>query len=86
MALCEYPVMTTVVNVYEAKTRLSALLAAVEAGEEVVIARAGRPVARLEAIVKPAGPRPGRGSARGRIHIGPDFDAPLPDLVDLGVR
>ena len=45
--------MTTTVNVYEAKTRLSALLALVEAGQEVVIARNGRPIAML-------GPLPNR--------------------------
>ncbi len=74
--------MSTVVNVYEAKTRLSSLLASVEAGEDVVIARAGRPVARLVAIVAPSGKRPGRGSARGQITMSSDFDAPLPDLEE----
>ena len=65
--------MTTTVNVYEAKTRLSALLSLVEAGEEVIIARNGRPIARL-------GPLPGRspnrvpGVWRGRVHIADDFD------------
>ena len=72
--------MSTVVNVYEAKTRLSSLLASVDAGEDVVIARAGRPVARLVAIVAPSGKRPGRGSARGQITMSSDFDAPLIDL------
>ena len=71
---------TTVVNVYEAKTRLSALLAQVEAGEEVVIARSGRPVARLVRFVAPTGTRLGRGCARGSIVIGPDFDAPLSEF------
>lgn len=74
--------MSTVVNIYEAKTRLSSLLASVEAGEDVVIARAGRPVARLVAIVAPSGKRPGRGSARGQITMSSDFDAPLPDLEE----
>ncbi|MET0966827.1 MAG: type II toxin-antitoxin system prevent-host-death family antitoxin [Nakamurella sp.] len=65
--------MTTTVNVYEAKTRLSALLALVEGGEEVIIARNGRPIARL-------GPLPSRrisrspGLLRGKIDISPDFD------------
>ncbi len=44
----------TTVNVHEAKTRLSELLARVERGEEVVIARSGRPVARLEPVEPPA--------------------------------
>lgn len=48
-----------VVNVHEAKTTLSALLAQVEAGEDVVIARNGRPVARLVAVPKPARREPG---------------------------
>ena len=74
------PPMSTVVNVYDAKTRLSALLAAVEAGEDVVIARAGRPVARLVRVLTPAGQRPGRGSASGRIIISADFDDPLPEV------
>ena len=48
-----------VVNVHEAKTTLSALLAQVEAGEEVVIARNGRPVARLVAVPAPTRREPG---------------------------
>ena len=47
--------MPTIVNVDEAKTRLSALLALVEAGEEVIIARNGRPVARLAPLAARAG-------------------------------
>ncbi len=74
------PFVATVVNIYDAKTRLSSLLASVEAGEDVIIARAGRPVARLVRIVAPTGQRPGRGSARGLIWVGADFDAPLPEL------
>jgi prevent-host-death family protein len=71
--------MPTVVNVYEAKTHLSRLLARVEAGERIVIARAGRPVATLEPLrVRPARRVPGRD--RGRIVIRDDFDDPLPEL------
>lgn len=65
--------MAHMVNVYEAKTRLSALLAEVESGGEVVIARAGRPVARLV----PAGRAPFHrkpGAWSGRVRIAPDFD------------
>lgn len=62
-------------NVHQAKTELSRLLEAVEAGEDVIIARAGVPVARLVPV--PADPRvPGRQA--GRIRMGADFDAPLP--------
>jgi len=65
--------MATQVNVHHAKTHLSKLLARVEAGEEIVVARAGRPVARLV----PHGPARGRrqpGSAEGLIEILPGFD------------
>ena len=69
--------MTRVVNVHEAKTNLSRLLAEVERGREVTIARAGRPVARLV----PAEPPPKRelGLERGQIWISEDFDEPMPD-------
>jgi prevent-host-death family protein len=64
-----------VMNVQEAKTHLSRLLDRVEGGEEVILARAGRPIAKLGPVT--GEPRqPGR--CRGRITIGEDFDAPLP--------
>jgi prevent-host-death family protein len=65
------------VSVHEAKTHLSRLLQQVEAGEEVVIARAGEPVARLV----PVGPKLPRlpGRLKDAIVIREDFDAPLPD-------
>jgi prevent-host-death family protein len=68
-------------NVHEAKTHLSKLLQKVEAGEEVVISRAGKPVARLVPVAAPK-PRV-LGGDEGKVWIAPDFDAPLPDdLVD----
>jgi prevent-host-death family protein len=67
------------VNVHEAKTHFSKLLERVEAGEEIIIARAGRPVARLMAYA-PAGKR-ALGLDAGRGFIAADFDAPLPDDV-----
>ena len=67
------------VNVHEAKTHLSKLLERVEAGDEVIIARAGHPVARLIAFARP-GKRP-LGLDAGHGFIAPDFDAPLPDDV-----
>ncbi len=72
--------MSKTVNIHEAKTHLSRLLERVSEGEEVVISKAGRPVARLV----PAGERPERrepGSASGRVVVGEDFDAPLPEEV-----
>ena len=70
----------TQVNVHEAKTHLSRLLARVEAGEEVLISRAGQPVARLVPARRPRGRRrPGRFVGKGRI--ADDFNAPLPSAV-----
>jgi prevent-host-death family protein len=67
------------VNVHEAKTHFSKLLERVEAGEEIVIARAGRPVARLIAFA-PAGKR-ALGLDAGQGFIAADFDGPLADDV-----
>jgi prevent-host-death family protein len=65
------------INVHEAKTRFSKLLQRVQLGEEIVIAKAGKPVARLVPFSQgPAGRKPG--GATGIITIGADFDAPLP--------
>jgi prevent-host-death family protein len=65
------------VNIHEAKTHLSRLLKRVLGGEEITIARAGRPVAKLvPAVAKPARRTPG--SARGKVVVSADFDAPLP--------
>lgn len=72
--------MSTTVNVHEAKTHLSRLLERVSQGEEIVIAKAGKPVARLVAVRdRPKRRRPG--SARGTIHYADDFDAPLPEEI-----
>lgn len=70
-------------NVHEAKTHLSRLLRRVAAGEEVVIAKAGRPIARLIPFTKCRGERP-LGTERGRIQVADDFDAPLPPAVLSG--
>jgi prevent-host-death family protein len=71
---------TTVYNVHEAKTHLSHLLERVAAGEEVIIAKAGVPVARLVPVVLPSEGRQ-LGTEKGRLVIGEDFDSPLPDDV-----
>ena len=66
-----------IVNVHEAKTQLSRLLAQAEAGEEVVIARRGKPVARLVAC-KPKGKRR-FGAMKGKIVVGDSILDPLPE-------
>ena len=67
------------VNIHEAKTHLSRLLAQVAGGEDVIIASAGKPVARLSAIEEKRKRVLGRD--RGLFQIPDDFDAPLPDDV-----
>ena len=67
------------VNVHEAKTHLSRLLKRVEAGEEVIIARDGEPVAKIVPLREATAPRR-PGSARGQIWMSEDFDAPLPEF------
>lgn len=67
------------VNMHEAKTNLSELVAAAERGEDVVIARNGTPAARLVAITVDH-PPVRLGVLAGEIEIGPDFDDPLPDF------
>jgi prevent-host-death family protein len=66
-----------VVNVHEAKTHLSRLLARVAAGEEITIARAGTPVARLVAATGPR--RRSLGFDKGRVTVSDEFNDPLPD-------
>jgi prevent-host-death family protein len=68
------------VNIYEAKTQLSRLVEEVEKGEEVVIARAGKPVARLIRVAPAASTRR-LGALDGRFRIPDDFNAPLPEEV-----
>jgi prevent-host-death family protein len=67
--------MSDVVNIHEAKTHLSRLVERVEGGEEVVIARAGRPVARLVPLGRRTEPR-ALGTLRGQIWLAPDWDSP----------
>lgn len=69
--------MATRVNMHQAKTELSQLVAKALRGEEVVIMRSGKPVARLVPIYQERVP----GLARGRVHIGDEFASPLPDEV-----
>jgi prevent-host-death family protein len=71
-----------IVNMHQAKTHLSRYVEEAERGEEIVIARAGKPVARLVPLkARPRGRR--LGLLEGRIPIAEDFDAPLPpDVLD----
>jgi prevent-host-death family protein len=68
------------VNIHEAKTHLSRLLAEVMAGEEVIIAKAGKPVAKLVPVTGDGLSRV-MGIDRGRVWMSEDFDAPLPEDV-----
>ena len=74
------------VNVHQAKTHLSRLLAEVERGHEIVVARGGTPIAKLVPFSEPAARKLRVGDWKGRISIYPDFDAPLSDteLKDWG--
>jgi prevent-host-death family protein len=70
------------VNTHEAKTHLSRLLQRVAAGEEIVISRAGKPLARLVPFRKPNRKRT-LGEDQGLFHVPEDFNAPLPnDLME----
>jgi prevent-host-death family protein len=68
------------VNIHDAKTRLSQLVERAEAGEEIVIARAGRPVARLVPLARPGRTRR-LGLLNGRFRIPEEFNAPLPEEI-----
>ena len=69
----------TVYNIHEAKTHFSKLLEKVLKGEEVVIAKAGKPVARILPVVNES-PRRVPGIDKGKVIIMPDFDDPLPEF------
>jgi prevent-host-death family protein len=71
-----------VLNLYAAKTQLSSLVEEAAAGQEIVIAKAGVPRARLVAARAAARRRPG--GSKGRIRIAADFDAPLPPEILAG--
>jgi len=65
------------INLYEAKTQLSALVERAAAGEEIIIAKAGRPLARLTPLQeRPVCREPG--GWEGQVRMADDFDAPLP--------
>lgn len=73
--------MADVVNIHEAKTHLSRLLERVQAGEEITIAKAGKPIA----LLSPVSPRPPdriSGLGKGKVVIHDDFDDPLPEFEE----
>jgi prevent-host-death family protein len=71
--------MPRIVNVHDAKTNLSKLLAEVERGEEILIGRAGEPIARLSPVVRDAREL---GFARDQVWIAEDFDSTPEELVE----
>lgn len=74
--------MSDTFNVHEAKTHLSRLLERAEAGEEIIIARAGRPVAKLVPYQPKRAPRK-FGQWKGQIWIAPDFDETPEEIIRL---
>jgi prevent-host-death family protein len=72
--------MSKPVNIHEAKTHFSRLVERAAKGEEIVIARAGRPHARLMPLAVPTRQRR-PGLLKGRIRISKNFDAPLPRAI-----
>ena len=73
------------VNVYQAKTRLSQLLDRAAAGEEIIIARAGRPIARLMPLADSPSRRRVPGGWRGKVSMSTDFDE-LPAEIEAAFR
>jgi prevent-host-death family protein len=73
------PQVHETVSLYDAKTHLSALVDRAANGEEIVITKSGKPMARLAPLPPKAKRVPGQG--RGQWHISPDFDDPLPEYI-----
>jgi prevent-host-death family protein len=74
-----------IVNISEAKTNLSSLVERAANGEEIIITRKGRAMARLVPLEKRTKPRK-LGGYEGVIAVGEDFDAPLPDIIIMKFR
>lgn len=73
--------MATTVNMHEAKTHFSKLVQRVLAGEEIIVARAGKPVAKIVALDHKPKQRL-LGMDKGKVVIGPNFDDPLPEFEE----
>lgn len=76
--------MSETVNLYHAKTHLSDLVERAAAGEEIIIAKAGKPRARLVPLPEPAREPRRPGALKGKIWIADDFDDPLPPEILAG--
>src|SRR5580704_3072993 len=74
------PMSETIYNLYEAKTSLSRLVDRAARGEEIILAKAGKPLAKLVPFHQPSLPRQ-PGGWEGRVRISEDFDAPLPPEI-----
>lgn len=76
----------SIVNIHQAKTHLSRLVEDAAAGDEIVIAKAGKPVARLVALARQTRARK-IGALKGKLAIADDFDAPLSaeELGEFGI-
>lgn len=72
------------INIHDAKTQFSKLIESVLQGEEIIIAKAGKPAARLVPLSKKSSFVRRPGSMKGSITIADDFDAPLPDEIQAG--
>lgn len=72
--------MASIINIHEAKTHLSRIVDEVAAGTEVIIAKAGKPLARLSPISAPVKKKK-LGLLKGKVKVSDDFNAPLPDDV-----
>ena len=73
-------VVVMTVNLYEAKTQLSSLVEDAAAGAEIIIAKNGKPMAKLVAFKQRALRKPGK--YKGKIWMSKDFDAPMPEIED----
>jgi prevent-host-death family protein len=72
--------MSNIINIHEAKTHLSRIVDEVAAGAEVIIAKAGKPMARLTPLAGVQRPKK-LGLLKGKMKVPDDFNAPLPDDV-----
>ena len=70
-----------IVNTHEAKTHLSKLIERAAAGEEIIIGKAGKPMAKLVAYKEERSPRR-PGALKGKIRLAPDFDATPDEVID----